>query len=76
MLPNTDIVVFAGILPVPVVDPEAVPTKRKYAVAPDLTVIGFAIKAAVKVPVISLVWLPTPVIEAICVAERKSAVLL
>jgi hypothetical protein len=76
MLPNTDIVVFAGILPVPAIDPEAVPTKRKYAVAPDLTVIGFAIKAAVKVPVISLVWLPTPVIEAICVAERKSAVLL
>ena len=76
MLPNTDIVVFAGILPVPEADTAAVPTKRKYAVVPDLTVIGFAIKAAVKVSVISLVWFPAFVIEAICVADRKSAVLL
>ena len=75
-VPNTEIVVPLGILPVPDVDTDAVPTKRKYPVVPDLTVIGLACKAVVKSAVMFLVEFPAPVIEAIWVAETKSAVLL
>jgi hypothetical protein len=75
-VPNTEIVVLLGNLAVPLVVTDAVPTRRKYAVVPELTVIGFACKAVVKSAVIFLVVAPAPVIEAICVGEAKSAVLL
>jgi hypothetical protein len=75
-VPNTEIVVLLGILAVPLVETEAVPTKRKNAVVPDLTVMGFACKAVVKSVVIFLVVFPAPVIEVIWVGEAKSAVLL
>jgi hypothetical protein len=83
IVPNTEIVVLLGILAVPelvvlptVVTGAAVPTKRKCAVVPELTVIGFAVKASVKVVVISMVLFPASLIETIWVAETKSAVLL
>lgn len=76
MVPSTDNVVFAGILPVPEVVTAAVPTKRKNAVFPDPTVIGLAVKAVVKSDVMFLVVFPAAVIEAICVAKAKSEVLL
>jgi hypothetical protein len=75
-VPNTEIVVLLGILPVPEAETAAVPTKRKKTVFPDLTMIGLAAKAAVKSAVMFLVVFPAPVIETIWVAEAKSAVLL
>jgi len=76
MVPSTDTVVLAGILPVPEAVTAAVPTKRKKPVFPDRTMIGLAVKAVVKSSVMFLVVFPAPVIEAICVAEAKSEVLL